>query len=428
MTLLQNEKRNRCIIYTMFAIVLFLIRIPMGYVSDDAVVSQAIHDQSLLENFIHRWTYNGRIFTDVFANAFYRVPIIVWKIFDVGVYLAIASMLVRLFTPNTWKSVLVVCVLILTFPTEYLVSAGYIATSTNYVYTVLGLLYICVYIRDLDQGSSIRPIRYPLLLLAVLYTSNHDQTAMVLLGGMVLYIAFCIYRRKDKRFIYQLVFLFAISLVSYLFMFFVPGHQYRMHDTGEMNFWLPEYANWSLAKRIYKGFSSTVAILFFTDLKIFRLFCMLIALCGISQSNKINRVISLIPGAVVLLGNLLGKDYFVIQHTYTLSMFDLISPSQNPIPLLLTGIAVLSIFYTIWMCVEHFDSKVYLEILIILAAGSRWMMGLSATIYASSYRTFTFFIYAIIASILLILNELKTKMPNRGEWIAVGAIAMVLLA
>lgn len=428
MRLDHRDNYNKTLIYISFTIVLFWIRIPMVCVSDDAIVRASVQDQSLFDNFIHRWTYNGRIFTDVLANVFYRMPMTVWKVFDVGIYLAIAFMLARLFTQNSWKNVLSICALILLYPTEYLISAGYIATSTNYVYTVFSLLYICIYIQDLHKGRSVHPIRYPLILLAILYATNHDQTAMVLLGGMALYIAYCIYRRTDKAILLWLSVIFGISFMSYVFMYFVPGHQYRMHNTNEMNFWLPEYANWSLAKRIYKGYSSTVAVLFFTDLKIFHLFCLLIALCGFSQKSKINRAISLIPGCVILLGNLLGKDNFVIRNTSTLRMCDLISPHENPIPLLLTVMSVLSILYTFWTCIEDLDRKVYLEILMILAAGSRWMMGFSATIYASSYRTFTFFIYALIISILLILNELKSKMPNRAEWVAIGAIAMALLA
>lgn len=65
--------------------------------------------------------------------------------------------------------------------------------------------------------------------------------------------------------------------------------------------------------------------------------------------------------------------------------------------------------------------------LLILAAGSREMMGLSAILYASSFRTFTFFLYAIIACCLLILQELKDKGTRYLWYLGLGMLAALVV-
>ena len=71
--------------------------------------------------------------------------------------------------------------------------------------------------------------------------------------------------------------------------------------------------------------------------------------------------------------------------------------------------------------------KYLVFMLLILAAGSREMMGLSATLYASSFRTFTFFLYATIACCLLILQELKSEKKNYEWYSGLGAIAALAI-
>ena len=73
------------------------------------------------------------------------------------------------------------------------------------------------------------------------------------------------------------------------------------------------------------------------------------------------------------------------------------------------------------------EHKLFLTLLLVLAAGTREMMGFTATIYASSYRTFTFFLYAVIICCLIILNELEEKIEDKHLWyMGLGAIAALL--
>ena len=110
-----QERTKKIFVLCAFIFILCVIRVSYGLLSDDAVVAPTITSQTLWGNFIQRWTYNGRIFTDVLANIFYRIPIYVWKAFDVCIYALIALILSKIYTQNSWIDVLTVCVLILMF-------------------------------------------------------------------------------------------------------------------------------------------------------------------------------------------------------------------------------------------------------------------------------------------------------------------------
>ena len=424
----RREEYLKFLVYAILALFMFVIHLRMTYISDDAVIYATIKDQTLLENFIHRWTYNGRIFTDVLANLFYRIPMIFWKVFNVGIYVLLAVIIVKTFTNNTLTDVITVCVLIVMFPIRYLSSAGWVATATNYLYTVLGLLVIVYHIKQISDGKKPSILMYIAVICSVLYTTNHDQTAMVLIGGLLLFVVYLFIGKENKKLLVHVSILFLFSVVSYVFMFCLPGHIYRMTDTTEMQYWFPQYSEWSFIKKVYEGYSTTVANLFFGDVKLFSVFCLLLSLLALSNKHFINKLIGIIPCCVIFLGNIIGHHKFIVYESYSGSMPDLINPATNCVPLLLTFVSLFSIFWTVFSCVTEKKNKYLLLMLLLLAAGSREMMGFSATIFASSFRTFTVFLYAMIICILVLLRELKEKKDVQWyTFVAYGMIATELI-
>lgn len=422
----EREILTKLLILFIFSCVLYAIRVPYGLISDDAVVAPTISEQTLFENIIYHWKYNGRIITDVFANLFYRMPIIVWKLFDILVYIIIVLLISACFTRNSCADILLVCTMVLLFPADYLNSAGYIATSTNYVYPVaclLGVVYNIYLVRKLKWISW---SQYPVNALCILYITNHDQSGVVLIGGLFLYVVFCILTKEGRQIVANAVFWLLFSVICYLFMFLVPGHIYRMTDTAEMEYWFPQYATWSFAKKIYHGFSSTVANFLFSKVKLFSLFSLLLFVSALSRKKLVHILIAAIPLTVMGGFSLVGTDRFVIFYDYSCGMPDLLPLSISVFPLFISIISVCCIFYTVCACIKDRQRKLSILMLLVLAAGSREMMGLSATIYASSFRTFTFSLYAVIVCCLLILQELKAE-NDRLWYLGLGSISVALI-
>lgn len=427
--LLANKQKNyKIMVYAIFTIGIFCMHIPMKYFNDDLTVLPSVETMSLFEFFVQRLYSNGKVLTDVFANFFYRFPIIVWKVFDTVVYLLIARIIAKTFTEDTWQDAVTVCLLIGLFPFWYLSTAGWVATSTNYLYPMLCLLAVASFVKRVSQGKRVRVFQCILAGCATVYATNQDQAAMILIGGLLLYLLYAVVVKADRKTIRCVSACLGFAVISYGVMFLLPGHINRMNSTTELNRWLPEYVEWSLPKKIYKGYTSTVANLFFHNVKLFDLFCLLVLLLSATNAKIANRIIGGVPFASVIGIHLLGGKNFVVYPSYAGGMPELAGVSsgwQGIAILLLTVFAVLCIFYTVFACTANRQNRWLLLLLLGLASGSRIMMGFSPTIYASHARTFTYFIYALILCNLIVFKEIKRK--NHLWLVGVGAAVAMLL-
>lgn len=424
MTLQRNDRGYKLAIYGMFALIIFAIHASWGYRGDDSFLLTNISTYSVVDRLIYLYGSNGRICTDVAANILLRIPMVLWKIFDTAVWVAILALIVQMFTQNTVNNVLATAFLLLIFPFWYISTAGYICVSTNYIYTFFCLLLIALPFCRISKGKNVLLWQHVLSVLAMFYATNHDQTAVVLIAGLLFYLVFCILDKADKRLIrIAIVYLF-ISFAFYAFMFFMPGHQNRMSSTLEMETYLPEYAQWSFFKKMYRGYTSTVAHIMFDDVKLFCLFCGMLTLVAWTQDGIAGKVVGSVPSAIVTFVWLTGKENY-IHYDYILpELYSLETGTAGFVGLVLSVVVLVSIFVTVCLTVKDRKNKLLILLLLVLAAGSREMMGFSATIYASSYRTFIFFVFALIISCLRLQNELD----NRGQGlVAIAPILAVLI-
>lgn len=429
MTLSDSNSRIKQIIYLTFTVIIFWMHLPMQYFNDDLFNLPNVQSSSLWDFFIDRLFYNGKIFTDVLANLFWRLPMMIWKVFDTLVYLLIAVLITRTFSHNTWQDALVTCILIGLFPFWYMSTAGWVATTTNYLYPTACLLVVCLLVKRLYHGQLLKVHEYILAAVSILYATNQDQAAVILIGGLLLVLLYCWATKVSKQILIRIAVLLGFAVISYLFMFLLPGHINRMQSTEEMEQWLPEYANWSVFKKVYRAYTSTVAVLMFYDVKLFDVFCILLFFVA-SHSGKIHqKLVGAVPFVVVLGSRLIGSERFVIIPSYTGGMPELAGLSagwKGITVVLLTVCVVLCIFYTVFSCINCRQSKWQILLFLILGAGSRLMMGFSATLYASHARTFTYLLFSLILSSVILLKELRKEKPAYF-YIGVGSMAASLL-
>ena len=296
----MNEKTIKFCIYLVYAIFFFWRHFFLEYVGDDLIMGPGVDSYSLWENFVWHWGYNGRIVTDVFANIWYRFPSMWWwKVFDTGVYVVTAMLISRIFTKNKWQHALVVCLLILIFPFNYMESAGYIATTANYLYPLVGVLAILRMIVYVLEDQKIPKYMYFAVALSIIYTTNQDQTAIALLAGLFIYLVYCNITKAKKRLKNTTLGLFLSSTAMYIAYFLLPGHLGRMtgESTEEMDLWFPEYREWTFGDKVFHGYTSTVANLFYNDVLLFILFAAILMILSFRQKNPLKAFVGCIPFA-----------------------------------------------------------------------------------------------------------------------------------
>lgn len=401
----RREMLCKTLIYGIFTLFILLWHLPLPLYGDDAYLLPLVGVRSIPEHFTTLYNTNGKIFTDFLAFLFYHLPYPVWKLFNTGMFLAIAILFVKLFTKNTPVHVLWVCMLIACFPLRYLGTAGYIATCANYLYPLAGILFIALQLKQLCRGKV-----HPLLQLAcfpvTVYVLNQDQAACVLLGGVLLFLVYVWFERPEERYLERWIAgYFVFALICYVVLFTLPGHINRMKDPLEMELYLPEYKDWNLFKKLLCGFTSTVANLFFHHVPITVLFFFLLFLSCTEKTVLWQRIVAAVPLVLVLVLSLLDDGLFLF---YRNEMPDLKAfPDPGGIvALAISCICLACTVVTIW-CRFRWHRRWYLLGLLLLGGGSRVMMGLSPTVYASQHRTFTYLLFCLLGCCVLLLREVE---------------------
>ena len=430
---LPPHKKTRFIaaaIYACFGVYMFLCHLPLPIQGDDAsYFATIIGNRGFLEHLKILYHFNGKIFTDYLAFFFYHAPYLVFKTCNTGMFVLVAWMLTHLFTDKTPQSVLLTCALVMIFPLWYLGTAGYIATSTNYLYPLAGLLLIACQLKALCKGQKLPPYRHFLLLPVMAYLLNQDQAACILVGGLLLLLLYVSFLSpKGKKIIGWVAAYFSVALVGYVLMFLLPGHLNRMSDPTEMKLYLPEFADWSIPKKIYRGFTSTFAHIFFDDSALSVLFFFILFLIAQEKGNFWCRIISILPLCGFLLAHMLGKERFV-HFNYFYNVLAELKPLSSLGGLIGLGFSIVCLFSAVFtICKACSPSNRWLLLsLLILGGGSRVIMGFSPTIYASAQRTFTYLMFALSAGCLVLLQELKNIQANTLYYAGAAGMIMTLL-
>lgn len=399
------------IVIAIFAFIILMIHKPMDLISDDQYnLDLGVNFSNVFEYIRDRYYHIGKFLCDGMAFLLYCIPFRVWKVLDTAVYVAILLLIWDMFTDRSIKMLAVTAAGVIMFPiVRYMSSAGYIMTSTNYIYTVLALLLAYVpLIRALHARKASVP-HYILSVLGLIYASNQDQSGVISIGGFFLIGAVYLWNWKKEgngkaKSIFRLALVyFALALAAYIFMFTTPGHLDRMNSTVEMETWLPQFAEWSTGYKFYRGMTSTFANIFYQRPTLFVWFCYLILITVFFENRK-RAIIPAILLATVLSCSALDYNMFIRFYDYTVGLPELVSVTENPVPLILAiAIFVLMILSVLSLYKSNRRLCIELMILNILGFGSRFMMGFSATIFASSYRTFTYqLICFLICDVLMV--------------------------
>lgn len=409
----NGSERKTCYLITLlillaFIVTQYILRIDMFIYSDDVVAREYMSKMSILEYIRYYFmTVNGKVFTDPLGAIMGQWPFNIWKITDTLIYAAAACLTAYICTGIVNKNgggncadvqscdypliLLITCLTVMCLPLSYLVSAGFILTSTNYVYTTVCIIVCMAAIRFLDCSYHKPAVKMPVILITcicVLYASNQEQSACVL-GGILtgyLILIYALKKRIDKS-----AFMFLIVDAAGLLMLMLsPGHMNRSGGTTG-TFSIPDYADWTLANKLTEGITSTAANIYFQPIHVFIILCMLLLL----GSFILKRDIKTKTAAVLLTGfniyeMLTGYSGFVRFHSFSWGLPDTDASMMSYVLILaITGLIV----FVIW---HLFDSKAEaaaLLWLLFIGAMSRIMMGFSSTLFGSSFRTF---IYQIV--------------------------------
>ena len=384
----------------------FHLLIPVG-TGDDIFFSKVLNDYSILSFCFTRYnTWSSRIIIESILIVVSRFPIM-WKILDVLVVLWICKSISNILNHEKEQKItwFIVFALIM-FPWESMGSAGWIATTMNYLWPLASGLYVLSLMTEFFRGNKVSYFKIFLSVPCLLYACNQEQICAVMVAFLFFGLVLC--KLKTHKFNSTVIFWTILSLLSLCFIMFCPGNAAR--NIAETSTHFPEYAEFTLLDKLDIGFSSAF-FPYITEIKVlYFLFICLLCIYSYKKRGFSNAfVAAIIPLTVSVFLGIFGST--VLSNTVIVQFINngLIATGTTTIVVNLLILFILVLVCTsIWL---SFDDKMTAFVLIyILGVGfaTRMVMGFSPTIWASGNRTYMFLEFAF----LLVSTYLFTKVIN----------------
>lgn len=413
--LTENKKNNFLKKYYMFMILFIFV---LAYfmltkkANDDLDCLKDLVGRSLKDYLIYRYNnWSSRLIIDgmmimLCKNVKYKV----FCVLNAATYVVMTIIISKIFNKEQNKNInIFLCFLVLLYPLSHLGSAGYIATSINYLLPLTCLFYSMYVVLQIINNKKFSKISYIIAIITTLIACNMEQTCITFVALLFFIEIFSIIKKKDKKKNWYIIVLFAIAIIELIFIAKCPGNSVRYNS--EIKKWYNNYANYGLKEKIYLGIIPTASEILNQKI-IFTVFALLLMIYTFCKSkNKILRTLSVIDFSFFLLmGTFSNLTKTIYQNSS--KFFEIVNSQDiygnsialpNLICLAIILFVSLSLIYLLY---EVFDHKLEYPLILIVGFASRIMMGFSPTIFASCSRTAIILYFSALVLSLIIYREL----------------------
>ena len=413
--LTENKKNNFLKKYYMFMILFIFV---LAYfmltkkANDDLDCLKDLVGRSLKDYLIYRYNnWSSRLIIDgmmimLCKNVKYKV----FCVLNAATYVVMTIIISKIFNKEQNKNInIFLCFLVLLYPLSHLGSAGYIATSINYLLPLTCLFYSMYVVLQIINNKKFSKISYIIAIITTLIACNMEQTCITFVALLFFIEIFSIIKKKDKKKNWYIIVLFAIAIIELIFIAKCPGNSVRYNSEIKARY--NNYANYGLKEKIYLGIIPTASEILNQKI-IFTVFALLLMIYTFGKSkNKILRTLSVIDFSFFLLmGTFSNLTKTIYQNSS--KFFEIINSQDiygnsialpNLICLAIILFVSLSLIYLLY---EVFDHKLEYPLILIVGFASRIMMGFSPTIFASCSRTAIILYFSALVLSLIIYREL----------------------
>ena len=353
--------------------------------------------------------------------------VLLWKILDAVCWVFLSWALIWLFPKEkrvTASYLVVGCLLI--YPMWDLRTAGWIATSVNYIWPLaFGVFSLHGTVRAFSKQET--PVfMWPVYALAAAYGANMEQMAAVLLTVNLCAAAYCVIEKQSVRIYGSALIGFAISAAEFVFILICPGNAARKNQ--ELINWMPNFGSFHLLDKVDMGFGDTMHHLIVSGNLMYLCYVSLLAVFVFLKTKDFkHRLAALFPAAV----NLCMVGFPDMLETYFPEFYKLMKNgvlirgnnyqlAANYLPTVLYLALIGCMLISVIVVCESYYELLGQGILLALGLASRVIMGFTPTIYVSQERTF-FYLYIIlgVSGICLVLKNQKMLQEHAGVYEAV---------
>ncbi|MBP3415644.1 MAG: hypothetical protein J6L81_10680 [Clostridia bacterium] len=436
----MNRLKSQIKLYIPFAalalwMLMLHLSLDVGF-NDDAAYAQALaqYNGNIFEYLKYRYfNINSRQIIDGAILCIIRHPTL-WKLCDTAAAVLVSWCIAELLpgkrsAAKNWFVVL----LVFLYPFDQMRSAGWIATTMNYLWVLAFGLFSLLVLKDIVRGKKPNIILSILSIPAILYAANQEQMCAVLLAVLGVFAVWLWIR--DRR-IYPIIAAhLSIVLLSIVHILTCPGGiSRRAYETR----WFPDFDKMSVFRKAELGFSSSLyefvmgkSLSMSTQLGsadiinfIFAAFCILLAVSVYKNNrNMWVRAASLVPVVCTAVFGVFGtyigtyvgwvSDVREAMTAYGTGIS--FSSIKSFVPDLILGLVCVGVCVSLWFAFKDKLWSLFMIFIAGLGLGTRILMGFSPTIWASQSRTFIFMYFAIIFCTAVMFAKLADGKDESNE-------------
>ena len=296
-------------------------------------------------------------------------------------------------------------------------------------------MFSIIPIIDIMNNNKISFIKYMLYLFASIYACNQEQMAMIIFIVYGIFILYCIANKKTIKSISIII--FAISILSLIFIVTCPGNSSRM-ETEVMNLNINlnmNFSNFTILKKIENGISSIMYYITTLYRTIFIVFTGTIAYCITKKYKNFKYIIlGFMPIALTI-----GKTAFsyilfqninkiVLMFGYVIEINFL----KNFFDIYIDLLIIVSIFIDVYLLFKINKSKeektlnAFIPLgILFLGMVSRLIIGLTPTTCSTDERTSIFWYVSIIIVLILMINKFLKSEKEYDNALKIYSLALI---
>ena len=399
--LFNNSKLASLIVtYLLMFALFFIAHINLVYYGDDYVFRDLLEENGFIGTLSLRWeTWSSRLIIESILLLVTQ-NIWIWKILNSIMLVILVHALSRLsFINITVGNLIFTFLLVHLYPFIDMYSAGWMATTVNYLWPLTLMTVAFIPLRELiAENSTIKKKPLFICTICAIIAANHEQAAFIML--LVGFLSFGYIRliKKTKSF-YPLV-LGTIAFISVLIISICPGNQIRT-TTAIINC-SPNWPHWNLIDKMFIAIQTTSAIIL-NNTYILLIALSLFFAIGLYRKKLSFDSILLFSFYAVLIAtrficNVKGtiiKPLFSFQPNETNLYFPVVS---SILLFLLHFTALFSFPYLVWRIIGN--DSLPIVVLLLIGIASRLLVGFSPTFLASGNRTMIFYYFSLLYTII----------------------------
>lgn len=364
---------------------------------------------------------------------------LLWKILDWCMWMLLAGSLSAIFgkTKDKVRTNWILTGLLLIYPLSELGGAGWIATTTNYIWPLALGIFVLTGTARVFRGEKIAWWLHLLYVPAVVYAANAEQMCAVLLGIEGLGILWLIFTGKQgKRWLLLMPYLL-ICGAEFLFIMKCPGNVARKNS--EIADYLQNYGMYNAIDKADLGFVDTMKHLISSGNLLFLLLAVVLAFLVFCRTRGLfERLVCLIPVCFTVILSFFSDSFSmhftklasVLENNEIINGYNYVW-GYSYLPLALYFLILLCMLVSLAWVASSWEEFLGYVCLLAIGIASRVVMGFSPTIYVSEARTFLYLYMAVIVTIAALFEHNKEALeehPKAAQAMELAGACMLVVS